>query len=377
MITILFVDDEEVIRSVVAHSLGIPGELEVETAPSAETAIEMMKGTIYDAIVADYDMPGGMDGITFLTHLRNDGNQIPFIIFTGKGQEEVAINAINHGADFYIQKGESPRAQFADLVQKIGQAVQRRRTENALKESERNYRNLLESLPDLILTTGRDGIVSSLNNPGAFALEVQSDRVLNKPWTVILESGRAAEAQEAFLAMMESGSPMADFPASLAPVQPGREVIPVAVYGTVIRNGAGDATGARMIVRAVAGGGNAPGRFRIAEERFLTLLSLLPLAVIIIDPEGRVRQWNVGAAHQFGWTADEAIGSIIPLVPPDMKTEFYKVVSWCMQGEKLRNIAIHAKRCNGSLVRVMLHAAPLHDGTGAISEILLVVTPAE
>ena len=59
---------------------------------------------MYDAIISDYQIPD-MDGIEFLKKVRSSGNSIPFIIFTGKGREEVVIEALNAGADFYLQKG--------------------------------------------------------------------------------------------------------------------------------------------------------------------------------------------------------------------------------------------------------------------------------
>ena len=59
-------------------------------------------------------MPG-MDGIGFLKRVRASGNTIPFILFTGRGREEVVIQALNEGANFYLQKGGDPDAQFAEL----------------------------------------------------------------------------------------------------------------------------------------------------------------------------------------------------------------------------------------------------------------------
>lgn len=59
-----------------------------------------------------------MNGITLLREIRSTSD-IPFILFTGKGREEVVIDAINSGADFYLQKGGDPAAQFAELGHKI------------------------------------------------------------------------------------------------------------------------------------------------------------------------------------------------------------------------------------------------------------------
>ncbi len=50
----------------------------------------------------------GMDGITFLKHIHSEFGDIPFIIFTGKGREDVVIAALNNGADYYINKGIDP-----------------------------------------------------------------------------------------------------------------------------------------------------------------------------------------------------------------------------------------------------------------------------
>ena len=58
-------------------------------------------------------MPG-MDGIELLKRVRKSFGNVPFILFTGRGREEVVIEAINNGVDFYLQKGGDPKAQFAD-----------------------------------------------------------------------------------------------------------------------------------------------------------------------------------------------------------------------------------------------------------------------
>ena len=74
-----------------------------------------------------------MDGITFLRYVRSHHEYLPFILFTGRGREEVVIEALNNGADFYIQKGGEPTAQFVELAHKITVAVEKKRTDTFLK----------------------------------------------------------------------------------------------------------------------------------------------------------------------------------------------------------------------------------------------------
>ena len=117
MYSVLYVDDESALLEIVKVSIERTREFQVSTASSAQEALERLASVHYDAIISDYQMPG-MDGIAFLKVLRSRGDQTPFIIFTGKGREEVVIEALNSGADFYLQKGGDPKAQFAELVHK-------------------------------------------------------------------------------------------------------------------------------------------------------------------------------------------------------------------------------------------------------------------
>jgi PAS domain S-box-containing protein len=135
MIQILYVDDEEPLLDVCKQFLERSGDMFVDTAPSAEIALQKMSRGSYDAVVSDYQMPEG-DGLEFLKLIRSRGDLIPFILFTGRGREEVVIDALNNGADFYLQKGGDPRSQFKELEHKVKEAVRRNRAENSLKLNE-------------------------------------------------------------------------------------------------------------------------------------------------------------------------------------------------------------------------------------------------
>ncbi|WP_211531360.1 hybrid sensor histidine kinase/response regulator [Methanocalculus chunghsingensis] len=142
VLSLLYVDDEPALLEIGKLFLERTGDFAVTTAPGAENAIEHLKHHHFDAIISDYQMPG-MTGIGLLKHLRSTGDTTPFIIFTGKGREEVVIQALNEGADFYIQKGGDHRAQFADLMNKIRYAVQRRHAEQEVLQAADRYKALI------------------------------------------------------------------------------------------------------------------------------------------------------------------------------------------------------------------------------------------
>ena len=140
VISILYVDDEPALLDVGKEFLERSGAILVDTVPSAAEAQQRLMATCYDAIVSDYQMPD-MDGIEFLKYVRKEFPNLPFILFTGRGREEVVIEALNNGADFYLQKGGQAVPQFAELEHKIKQAVEQQRNKQRIAESEERYRH--------------------------------------------------------------------------------------------------------------------------------------------------------------------------------------------------------------------------------------------
>jgi len=141
MISVLYVDDDTALLISCKLFLERRGEFSVSTEPSPGKALDTLRSGGYDAVVSDYQMPE-MDGIEFLQRLRKEHPALPFIIFTGKGREEIAIAAFENGADFYIQKGGDPVAQFAELSHKIRKSVEQRKA----MEDEFRKKNAEEAL---------------------------------------------------------------------------------------------------------------------------------------------------------------------------------------------------------------------------------------
>ena len=162
MFSVLYVDDEQALLELGKLFLERTREFKVEIASSAIDALASPAFLSYDVIVSDYQMPE-MDGIAFLKIVRERFGDVPFILFTGRGREDVVIEAINNGADFYLQKGGDVKPQFAELSHKIRQALARRQAEHSLMESEKRLADIINFLPDATFAINREGVIIAWN----------------------------------------------------------------------------------------------------------------------------------------------------------------------------------------------------------------------
>lgn len=152
---ILYVDDDENLLTIGKLFLERFSDFSVDIIPSPNDAIERIFSGSYHAIVSDYEMPA-LNGIELLRKIRESGNNIPFIIFTGRGREDVVIEALNSGADFYLQKGGEPKSEFAELSHKIRSAIERREAIDALKTSRLQLSEMISALPDPTFAIDKD-----------------------------------------------------------------------------------------------------------------------------------------------------------------------------------------------------------------------------
>jgi len=107
-IRVLHVDDDAGFLAVAKQCLEEQSPLQVDTALSAEEALKKLRATEYDVVVTDYQMLG-KNGLELLRELRQEGNDVPFILFTCKGKEEIAIEALNSGVLLYCSHAKAKR----------------------------------------------------------------------------------------------------------------------------------------------------------------------------------------------------------------------------------------------------------------------------
>ncbi len=122
--SILVVDDEETIRTIVAEALTSQGH-HVQSAATAEDALRVCASTSFDLVLLDLKMPGAMDGIDLLTEIRRRWASIVVIMMTGYGTLDSAINALRAGAFDYLTKPAS----IAQIIESAERGLAKQREE--------------------------------------------------------------------------------------------------------------------------------------------------------------------------------------------------------------------------------------------------------
>ncbi|MEI6796136.1 MAG: response regulator, partial [Methanomassiliicoccales archaeon] len=338
IVHVLIVDDELQIRELSKEFLEEVGGIEVETAASAREARGAHGRIGFDAIVSDYQMPEE-DGIQFLKSLRTNGDLTPFILFTGKGREDVVIEALNNGADSYLQKGGNPRSLYAELEQRIRVAVGKRRAERDVDQRNRELQRANHELgtADVELRAQLDEIETSNEELRAKDETLRSSEARFTNLFENMSSGVAIHAiildpagipyDYRFLNANHAFEKMTGMERSVILGRTVREVLhqiePIWIerYGRVALTGVADhfESHSAALERdfSVSVYRNDPGQFttlilditeRVRQEKkqrdlsikYQTLLRTLPIGVTISDDKGNIIESNEEATRLLG-----------------------------------------------------------------------------
>ena len=156
-IRVLHVDDDPEFVDLAATLLErVHDDVTVTTETAASDAVERLDaGESFDCVVSDYDMPG-VDGIEFLERVRERDPDLPFLLFTGKGSEAVAGEAISAGATDYLQK-DTGTDQYELLANRVVNAVEQYRAQRRAAASRRRYSAMFENATDAAAWVEFDG----------------------------------------------------------------------------------------------------------------------------------------------------------------------------------------------------------------------------
>ncbi len=183
-VEILHVDDDPDLGEATKTFLErVDEEFAVTTATSAVEGLDLLDKGAFDCVISDYEMPN-TNGIEFLELVREQYPDLPFILFTGKGSEEVASDAIASGATDYMQK-RMGTDQYDVLANRVKNAVDQYRAQQRFWDALTWYQQLVEqNLTGVFITQERELVYVNRRLAEMFGY-CQSDLIDASPLTIV------------------------------------------------------------------------------------------------------------------------------------------------------------------------------------------------
>lgn len=177
MISILLVDDDHASLETAGDFFTKGGDYEVDTAGSADEALERLKDYSYDAVLSDFLMPG-VSGLELWKRLRAMNDDTPFIIYADEGWEDLVAETLGcDGLSIYLRNGDD-HADLSGLRQIVKETIRKRSEKDADELLKQNYRQFLNFRQEGIVSVDADGKIEHYNHRFADMLE-SADKMLD------------------------------------------------------------------------------------------------------------------------------------------------------------------------------------------------------
>ncbi|MDD1727910.1 MAG: PAS domain S-box protein [Methanospirillum sp.] len=376
MYSVLYVDDEPQLLDLGQIYLQKRWGMTVATALSVQEALEKLQNTSYDAIISDYQMPE-MDGISFLKKIRKEKNTSPFILFTGRGREEVVIDALNSGADYYLQKGGNPSAQFSELYNMVSKAVEKKRAENEIRRINHHLNSIINHLPDPTFVVDINGKIISWNHAIEKTTGFSSVETLGRVADSIFHQLYGMNHLSLVHAIINPDSDIHQMhdrirydgdtvTAEMQVTDQSQKKVILWCKASPLYNEGDQITGAIETIRDITSIRENEVKLRETNQQLQNIIGFIPDPTFVINNEGRIIAWNRAIEQLTGIPDTEMIGKDAYAYSVPLYSERRPILVDLLFDENLdiRNRYDFIESIGKNLV-AELYIEALNDGNGA------------
>ncbi len=386
---ILLVDDDFCLLQIAKKILEAEGLFIIDCVSSVDEAYQKLSMSHYDAIISDFEMPK-KNGLTFLKELREKKNEIPFILFTGKSREEMAVKALKLGADGYITKQGNPETVYGELTYTLQNSIEKNESKQKLAESEMSLfsQKTIDSTPNLIHCKKALKALQCLDNISQIAEKqnVPLDEVLQKTnemlpkiWQysdvacsrIIFENKQyTSNGFKETVWKQQANILLFDRITGCVQVFYLEEKPTVSSEGPFLED-------ERIVIDIIAEhiGRIAKQKDHESRVRFqINLLNSVDQSVVMVDENRKIRFWNKASENLYGWSEKEVLGKdIIDVTGNGERLDSETIMQRLRSSSSVTSeISVICK--DGTEVSVIVNRSPLFDDNGNYFGSVSVVT---
>jgi PAS domain S-box-containing protein len=322
---VLVLEDEPTDVVLINHELRRAGlAFQTTRVQTRQAFVQALQQQPPDLILSDSALPE-FSGFSALAIAKDLCPDIPFIFVTGSMGEEKAVQILKSGATDYVLK-----SRLSNLVPAIhramretGERVRHKQVERALRESEERFRMLLEGVKDYaIFMLDPAGRVSSWNAGADWIHGYQASEIVGRHFSCLYaRESTDSDKTEAFLKLAATEG---RFEAEGWQVRKGEMRFWANTLIAALRDEKGKLCGYAHVTRDITERKQSEEAFRKSEILKGAILLTALDAIILVDHEGKVQEWNPAATNTFGYQRDEALGRSLDdlLIPPSLRAVY-------------------------------------------------------
>ncbi|MEP9412443.1 MAG: EAL domain-containing protein [Candidatus Brocadia sp.] len=359
-------DDRERIKQVLQKEF--PG-LEFSEAASREDFDDAIIRGGFDVVLTDY-LLGWTDGLWILKTVKERFPDMPVIMVTGMGNEEIAVAGMKYGLSDYVLKKHLRRLPVAaeECLNKIRSYRKDDGVTGQAKASEelKIFKILFSEIRDLAYICDTNGNILYVNKIFEKFTGHKPEEFFGKPFSPLFDEENLKKAMEFHTKTVKGESLQFELCFKDTGI--------ICEYKNFhLKDERGNIVNTIGIARDITERKRMEKTLWETNQTLQALIQASPLAIIALDPQGNVTMWNPAAERMFGWNKQEVLGNPLPIVPEDKQEEFRALRERVLRGESFTGVEVRRQKRNGSPIDISLSTAPLEDGQGNVSGIMGVV----
>jgi len=346
---------------------------EIREYVRAEEALEQLRSgaQAFDIVVADYKLPG-MSGLDLFRRMREEDIRTPFVMLTGSGSEQFAVEALQAGVDDYIIK-DSAQAHLRllpvvlpEVVRRHSDRLEHKKAEEALHLSEEKLRTMFDSMGELMLVTDLQGNITEVNSATLQVLGFANrGKMVGLNCSSFVASRDRDRAVGLWAGALRGGSGQVE---EIALLDKRGNEIPVELCAAVLRRKSGNPVGLVGVGRDITERKKAEDELRKSEERYHMLAEVMNDGEFMLNKEGEYTYFNRRFEEITGYPSEDLIGQhFSKVVVPEYLESTIGRFKRGISGEETPLYEIELMRKDGKRIPIELNVKTILDKEGRVT----------